>query len=149
MLGEKKAKRSMEDWDKIFAKCDPIKSIESMVGCHEGEILQYSHWVVSAANSIYHYNWFGKSFDKHGNASALIMQSWLGIPTFCKWNFVPFGFAHLKSIEFEGKKSIAMKYNYLPITDHMRQYIDENKRECFLGIMVIAGYKLMYFKLYK
>lgn len=142
--------KSMEDWDKIFDKCEPIKSVESMNGLHEGEILQYKLCVYTAQNSMLMHSWFGKAFcGKTGNATALICRSLMGIPTLFKWNLWPFGYAKLKKIKFEGKESIAMQYSLLPVTDHMREYIDENGRECWLGIMVIFGYKLMYFKLYK
>eukprot|EP01084_Bolivina_argentea_P183368 316430_1 len=144
------SKKSMKDWYKIFLKCNPIKSMSSMHGLHKGEILQYKMLVSGGQNFMLMHGWYGKSFDcKTQSAAALICQRWFGIPTFFKWNFFPLGLAKLKRVKFEGKESIAMQYQLLPITDHFREYVDDDGNECWLGVMVIFGYKLMYFKLYK
>ena len=139
----------MSEWNEIFAQCKGVKSWSSMRGLHKGEVLQYNIYAVPFQNAMILHNWHGKLFDADGNAAALIVQSWLGIPTFFKWNYFPIGLAKLKPIEFEGKESIAMQYRLLPITDHFREYVDDDGNKCWLGVMVIFGCKLMYFKLYK
>ena len=142
--------KSMSEWNEIFNKCKEIKSIKSMHGLHRGELLQFNRFVGCFQNPLISHSWYGKAFDGYNaTAAALIFQSWFFIPTCFKYNYVPVGFATLKKYEFEGKVSVGMKYRLSPIIDHMREYIDEDGNECYLGVMVICGYKLMYFKLFK
>ena len=62
-----------------------------------------------------------------------------------KFNFPLIGNARLREINFRGKVSSAMMYNYLPIIDHFRR-VDENT---LMGVMDVKGKTIIYFYLYR
>ncbi|MFH1188117.1 MAG: DUF4334 domain-containing protein, partial [bacterium] len=83
------------------------------------------------------FKWHGKNFLTDNNVKALV-YSFVGI----KFN-LPFGMAVLRKIEFKGKLSTSMIYNYFPIIDNFRK-VDDN---IVMGVMDIKGKVAMFFYL--
>ena len=165
---------TMSECEQLFESCDVIKSIKEIEGEYKGKILSYTlPFGAIAMNGMLLHDWFGKSF--YGNhAYALILQRWIVIPTFFKWNLPIIGDAVLrenmvinvnddknKDKDKDKRKSVAMSYTVLPITDHFRimkantadtkakAKVKNNGKDILIGVMVVFGYKLMYFTLEK
>ncbi len=135
--------KSMAQYRKLFDTLDPIQSVETIIGAYKGKSLQCNCYGAVFMNALFLHSWIGKSFISKDKVSALIMSSWIKIPTIYYWNFPVIGAAKIEVRTLRNKKSVAMVYKYLPFVDHLRQ-LDEKK---LLGVMTFRGTELAYFQL--
>ena len=134
---KQKDKISTNQLDDFFAQLDPI-DIEELIGKWQGSVffMGLSKLEIVLKN-FYILKWFGKLFLNSNQVKALIF-SFLGI----KFN-IPGGTAVLRKIEYRGKVSTSMIYNYLPIIDNFRKIDDQT----VMGVTEIKGRVGIYFYL--
>lgn len=128
-----------KELDDFFNGLDSV-AIEEMIGAWRLEYLLTEG--TGSALEVFIRNFpvfklYGKRFLSQDNVKAWI-YSFFGIEF-----SVPLASAVLRKVEFRGKISTAMIYNYLPMIDHFRK-VDS---DTVMGIMEIQGRVSVYFYL--
>jgi hypothetical protein len=137
-LLKRKGKISAEELDGLFSGLEPVE-INEMMGKWQGGFFPTGNKMEIWLKDFSVLKWFGKYFLSPNNVKALV-YSILGF----KIN-LPLGTAVLRRMEFRGKLSTSMFYNYLPIIDNFRK-VDSNT---LMGIMEVKGRSTIYFYLIK
>lgn len=125
-----------EELDIFFEALEPIK-IEEMTGKWNGGLFFTSSFQRLLLDQLAIFKWVGKNFKNENRVQALIM-SFLGL---FKFGLPFFGSAVARTIQFRGKDSAAMVYNYMPFIDHFRRIDDST----VMGIMTAKGEVVNYF----
>lgn len=136
---KQKGKISCEELDKFFAGLEPV-GMDEMMGEWRGKCFKTGHSKLEfLLEHLLVLKWHGKKFVNENVVKALVF-SFFGI----KFN-LPLGTARLRKIEYGGKMSTAMVYNYFPIIDNFRKVDGKT----VMGIMDIKGNAGVYFYLLK
>ena len=136
LIENKATKKNLDDF---FNSLQPVY-IPNMIGNWQGGYFKIKNsWLEFLLNDYYIIKWHGKIFKSENNVKALITK-FLGI----KFNML-LGKAVLRQLEYRGKVSTSMIYNYLPIIDNFRKVDDKT----VMGIMDIKGKDQIYFYLIK
>jgi hypothetical protein len=131
-----------DEVDKMWDNARPMKDIRS--GFMKGG--QALSWGVSGkmffAPAMFKMSWSGKTIRTAADVSMLEFEAINNIPT-PKFNLNPVASATLMNGEIDGKTSMALAYNYLPIVDYLRRLDSQT----VIGKMMIGNVKVLYFTL--
>lgn len=131
---------SCKELDELFAELQPV-TIDELIGEWQVGYL-FTEGTGSKFETLLKYlpvKLYGKRFFSKNKVQAWVF-SFFGI----KFGF-PGATSILETIDYRGKVSTSMIYNYLPIIDHFRK-IDNS---VIMGIMEIKGNLCVYFYLRK
>lgn len=136
-----KSKRGIakEELNLFFNNLDPIKPHE-LKGFWNGGFFSTGSKMEFFLKDFRITRWIGKIFIPEKKVKALIYHT-LGL----KFNIPFLGSATIEEINFRGKKSVAIKYDHLPIVDYLRK-IDS---KTIMGIMKMNDKTKVYFYLKK
>lgn len=132
-----KTKLSRSNLDQFYSTLSPVK-LEDMPGKWRGYYIPTGSIFDHFLKKFPAFHWYGKNFITSNKVHALVMN-FFGL----KWSVPLLGSAVIRNLEFRGKHSVAMIYNYLPIIDHFRKVDDEH----IMGIMTVKDRCEVYFYL--
>ena len=132
-----KKKCSLSDLDGFYDCLTPV-SCEEMIGKWKGAYIPTGSIYDLFLKKFPLLHWHGKKFKNANQVNALIMDC-LGL----KIPVPMLGSAVLRQVNFRGKPSMSMIYNYLPIIDHFRK-VNHNS---VMGVMTIKDRTEVYFYL--
>lgn len=134
-----KKKVAFEKLEDFFAQLPEVINDE-MLGPWSGGYITSGSFIDWTLKDYGFYGWIGKTFFSYDKVSALKHQLF-GL----KFNIPIIGSARLREINFRGKVSSAVIYNYLPFIDHFRR-VDE---DTLMGVMEVKGKTIIYFYIYR
>lgn len=138
-LSQSKTPPAIHDLDDYFESLLPL-DLNDMIGNWKGGYFPTGSSFDKYLKKRPMLHWYGKRFKDENTVNALMMQAGAK-----KFSLPIVGSAVIRRLEFKGKLSVAMIYNYLPIIDHFRK-IDDGT---LMGIMTIKGRTEVYFYLQK
>lgn len=129
----------------FYDGCEPV-AVDALLGLWRG-----GAWASGTRfdGVLERLNWYGKLFRRPDDVQALLFQrpatilGWINhaliwpfrLPEHPGLVLHPLGRARLRTLQFRGKVSASMVYDYLPIIDHFRR-VDE---ATLIGLMDLRG----------